>query len=154
MCYFHLKQACERKLKELNTSKNVTSKILNDLDILRLTPYQYVFEKLWSDAKKSWKTLSQEFFIYFEREYMNSKRLHWNFSHINGTIPNTNNALEGFNRSLKYNSTSRIALAFPNFLRFLEKEIEYRSRLTSFFVKRPIIKEPLAGRGEPEEACL
>ena len=79
---------------------------------------------------------------------MESKRFRWNYLYIKGAIPNTDNALEGLNRSLKYNSTCRVSLAFPNFLKFIVKEVEFRSRRSSFFVKRPVIKEVLWNEAE------
>ena len=135
-------------MKELNASKTVVAKILGDLDFLRSIPYEFVFKKLWVDAKKSWRSVSLDFTTYFEREYMESKRFRWNYLYIKGAIPNTDNALEGLNRSLKYNSTCRVSLAFPNFLKFIVKEVEFRSRRSSFFVKRPVIKEVLWNEAE------
>ena len=143
MCYYHLQQACDRKMKEMKVSNQIKHQILADLSFLRMISFQTLFDHHYSKARKSWNSLSAEFLKYFEDEFMKSKRFRWRYQFIPGALPNTNNALEGFNRSLKYVSTCRVSLSFSKFLKFLVEQIQFKSRMTSIFIKRPLIKSDL-----------
>lgn len=103
-CYFHLKQAIERKLKKLKFSSEISSIILSNIQLLTVVPIEEI-----NLAIQFIKTLTNDeenlslFWDYFHNTWV--KRFDpilWNFSNTDDLdiVGRTNNALERYNRRL------------------------------------------------------
>jgi hypothetical protein len=143
MCYYHAKTAVEKKLRSLRLDEKIVKSILKDLDNLRDVSFIVAFEKLLELTLKRWEKISLEFTNYFIDEYTKSKRYRWSYAYIEGNIPNTNNGMEGFNRSIKYQHSNRIALSFRKYLKFISGFLQFKSKLSCIYLKRPRIKPHL-----------
>jgi hypothetical protein len=103
MCYFHIKKACEDKLKG-NTEKEL---ILQDLMDLHSMLSQEEFDSKFSTMFSHWLVRSSAFALYFYHQWVQGDFVEWQIFCFAPGIASTNNAVESFNASIKKYFTCR-----------------------------------------------
>lgn len=102
MCFFHLKKALNNA--KYHTKENKIA-IIKDIDVLQQCETKEVFKHVIELFIHKWIEREPDFIEYFKAEWIN-KNPNW-FSAANLKAPNTNNAMEGFNSTLKRDFTLR-----------------------------------------------
>jgi hypothetical protein len=134
-CYFHFKQAINRKLKELGAGKNTEylTYLAGTLTLVTKSEIHLVFDYMETKAlqkNEPLRTVVEEFRVYFEEFWM-PKFDFWNVSRFEcsfGNLKRTNNCLERYNRRLN----DKFPLAHPSITQFasvIQQEKCYYSQL-------------------------
>lgn len=97
MCFAHIKAAVERR-GGFNKSENKAI-IKNNISSLKLSYTKELFDIGSKLFLKKWKKDEPEFNEYFEQVWLKRNK-NW-FVEAHFRVPNTNNALEGFNSRMK-----------------------------------------------------
>jgi hypothetical protein len=103
MCYFHVKKACEDKLRG-SAEKEV---ILQDIGDLHLTLTQKEFDMKFSVMFNQWLVNSSMFALYFYHQWVKGDFSEWQILHSTPGVAMTNNAVESLNASIKKYFTCR-----------------------------------------------
>jgi hypothetical protein len=97
MCYFHVKKACEEKLRG-NAEKDV---ILKDIGELHSTLTEAEFDTKFSNMFNHWLANSDNFALYFYQQWVVGEFKKWQIFHSSPGVATTNNAVESLNATLK-----------------------------------------------------
>jgi hypothetical protein len=103
MCYFHVKKACEEKLRG-NAEKDV---ILKDIGELHSTLTQAEFDTKFSHMFNRWLANSDNFALYFYQQWVVGEFKEWQIFRSSPGVATTNNAVESLNATLKKYFTCR-----------------------------------------------
>jgi hypothetical protein len=103
MCYFHVKKACEDKLRG-NAEKEL---ILQDLTDLHSTLSRGEFDSKFLMMFSHWLVRSSEFTLYFYQQWVQGDFVEWQIFHSAPGIASTNNAVESLNANIKKYFTCR-----------------------------------------------
>jgi hypothetical protein len=103
MCYFHVKKACEEKLRG-NAEKDV---ILKDISELHSTLTQAEFDTKFSHMFNRWLANSDNFALYFYQQWVVGEFKEWQIFCSSPRVATTNNAVESLNATLKKYFTCR-----------------------------------------------
>lgn len=142
MCGFHMKKAL---LGAQYLKKENKARIKNDVDILEQCSNKEVFEHVLELFLSKWRTHESAFVEYFVKEWV-KKNPNW-FAAANLKVPNTNNAIEGFNSTLKRDHTLRERQPMTQFAKTFIDMIRYKSEMYTREIERkvfnifPIIKD-------------
>lgn len=142
MCGFHMK-------KSLNSApyrdKENKIRIKNDVNIMEQCQSKQIFEHVLTLFISKWQTSEPDFVQYFKKEWVN-KNPNW-FACANLKAPNTNNATEGTNLTLKRDHTLRERQPMTQFSETFIQMIRYKSEMYAretepkVFNTSPIIKK-------------
>jgi hypothetical protein len=105
MCYFHVKQACQVKLrgKPMKEQKDV----LHDIDELHSTTSQAEYNELYRITFRKWCEQHSAFAYYFENQWNSGSAFNqWKVFCCPPGVANTNNSLESFNAMFKRSYTN------------------------------------------------
>lgn len=105
MCYFHVKQACQVKLrgKPMKEQKDV----LHDIDELHSTTSQTEYNELYRITFRKWCEQHSAFAYYFENQWNSGSAFNqWKVFCCPPGVANTNNSLESFNAMFKRSYTN------------------------------------------------
>jgi len=103
MCYFHVKKACEDKLRG-NAEKEL---ILQDLTDLHSTLSQGEFETKFQTMFRRWFVGSSDFALYFYHQWVQGDFREWQIFRSAPGVASTNNAVESLNANIKKYFTCR-----------------------------------------------
>ena len=103
MCYFHVKKACEDKLRG-NAEKEL---ILQDLTDLHSTLSQGEFDTKFSTMFRRWFVGSSDFALYFYHQWVQGDFREWQIFRSAPGVASTNNAVESLNANIKKYFTCR-----------------------------------------------
>jgi hypothetical protein len=105
MCYFHVKQACQVKLrgKPMKEQKDV----LHDIDELHSTTSQTEYNDLYRITFRKWCEQHSAFAYYFENQWNSGSAFNqWTVFCCPPGVAKTNNSLESFNAMFKRSYTN------------------------------------------------
>lgn len=103
MCYFHVRKACEEKLR--NKAEKLL--ILEDINDLHMCASQEEFDKKYSRYFNDWLANNSEFAFYFQKQWKMGTFNEWQIFQSAPGCATTNNAVESFNSTLKKYFTNR-----------------------------------------------
>lgn len=103
MCYFHVKKACDEKLR----GKAEKLLILNDIQELHMCASQQEFDTRYSRCFNHWLRDNSDFAMYFHRQWVQGPFNEWQIFQSAPGCATTNNAIESFNSTLKKYFTNR-----------------------------------------------
>jgi hypothetical protein len=103
MCYFHVKKACEEKLRG-NAEKDV---ILKDIGELHSTLTDEEFNTKFGNMFNHWLPNSDNFALYFYQQWVVGEFKEWQIFRSSPGVATTNNAVESLNATLKKYFTCR-----------------------------------------------
>ncbi|CAF5148201.1 unnamed protein product, partial [Rotaria magnacalcarata] len=105
MCWAHMKRNVENRISHIN-DKDIAKEILEDIEMLQLSNSTIIFKLASTLFMKKWKLNNKktdqsilEFLNYFDNEWLKSNA-GW-YEGLQLYVPNTNNALEATNRTIK-----------------------------------------------------
>lgn len=124
MCSFHTKKAL---LNAKYRSKENKDGILRDFDVMQLCQSKEIFQHVLKLFILKWQKREPAFIQYFKIEWIR-KNPHW-YAAAELKAPNTNNAMEGFNLSLKRDHTLRERQPLTQFSGIFIDFISYKSQM-------------------------
>lgn len=144
MCYFHLMKAVNGySFEEIVNKENIK----DDIRALHLCANSAVFSHAVNLFLEKWCQKEAKFCDYFQSEWVN-KHPNW-FAAANLFAPNTNNAIEGFNSSIKSVHTLRRRLPVTTFKETMMKMLNYKSKMYVRDAEKKIFHDKLTiGRDE------
>jgi len=124
----HYKFYFELKLHSKKGKKYSVIRIIRfDVSVLTKLPIKNLFYKFWEIVTPFWKKYAKGFYDYFKKEFIdNEERSGWRY-YLSNSLPKTNNALEGYNRTLK-DLINRKKKPFQEYLDHMIKEVISRSK--------------------------
>ncbi len=106
MCYFHVKQACQVKLKGKPMKEQ--KDILHDIDELHSTTSQTEYIELYRITFRKWCEQHSILAYYFENQWNSGSAFNkWKVFCYPPGVANTNNSLESFNAKRSYTNHTR-----------------------------------------------
>jgi hypothetical protein len=97
MCYFHVKKACEEKLRG-NAEKDV---ILKDIGELHSTLTEAEFDTKFGNMFNRRLPNSDNFALYFYQQWVVGEFKEWQIFRSSPRVATTNNSVESLNATLK-----------------------------------------------------
>lgn len=126
MCYFHVKYAIKKHFRGVNAEA-----IFCDIDMIRNSPTQRIFERAVELFEDKWKEVEPGFCTYFVRNWVRM-RSGW-YEGFEPGCASTNNAVEGFNGTLKqhytYHKLLQIGVLFNSLGRVLRDKSKVYEQL-------------------------
>ena len=95
-------------------NKKFRNEIIYDIEVLQLAKNTEIFDRASELFIQKWKDISGTFIKYFKHEWI-QKNPNW-YEGEYSNLPNTNNALESFNRKIKDEYTLRERLPLGRFI--------------------------------------
>lgn len=141
MCWFHMKKAFDKHVKQL-LPKGLRDEVISDLDTLQISQNPQMFEKASKLFLEKYASYEQ-FVQYFGHEWLHLNR-NWYEGASPSLVPSTNNAEETFNRLLKDEKTLRRRLPLKEYVNCVHDwvkswNIEYDRGAKSIFINEPTI---------------
>lgn len=120
MCWAHMKRNAENRICHIN-DKDTAKEIMEDIEMLQLCNSAVIFKlasilfmKKWNMNKKQANQTILDFLNYFDNEWLKSND-GW-YEGLQLYAPNTNNALEAINKTIKDDGTFRERHVLSRFL--------------------------------------
>ena len=112
MCYFHVKQACQVKLRGKPVKEQ--KEVLHELDELHCTTSLEEYNNLYRHTFRKWSEKCSDFAYYFEQQWNSGTSFNqWKVYCCPPDIATTNNALESFNAMFKRSYTNHTRHTLP-----------------------------------------
>ncbi|CAF1043138.1 unnamed protein product [Brachionus calyciflorus] len=130
MCWAHVHRAIDTRTKSIDES--LRSQIRTDINLIQLSPSPEHFRLLCTLFTLKWSKkdpIIDNFFNYFESEWVNSRNNGW-YEGLSVNIPSTDNGLESINGKIKLIHTLRTRLSVNAYLSNLENMLRHWSKDT------------------------
>jgi hypothetical protein len=148
-CYFHVKKGLKDNKSRFSSETNYELFQSDCSDIAGFDTEQEFFDALDLLFRK-WRSREKDAVDWFSSEWCTKSYGTWFSGFTSAGLPNTNNSLERFNRSLKLYVTSHQRLSFSKLLTKFKKELVYQSLTSksSDFPKEPILDRQAWGKAQ------
>ena len=125
-CYFHVKKALKDNRHRFSSETNF-EKFQNDCSLLAAFDDEDQFLEGLRLLDRKWRAREKDAMNWFLKEWATEAYRAWFSGFTPPGLPNTNNAVERFNRSIKVYVTSHQRLSFSKLITKFRKELTYRS---------------------------
>ena len=129
-CYFHVKKALKDNKHRFSCESNY-EKFEADCGLLATFEDEDQFMQGLQLLDKKWRAREKAVMDWFVREWATEAYCAWFSGFTPAGLPNTNNAVERFNRFIKQYVTSHQRLSFSKLITKFRKELIYRSLTSS-----------------------
>ena len=117
MCYFHVKQACKARLRGKSLIEQKV--VLDDIDRLHSSVSQLEYDEIYTELTARWRVQYPDFDDYFREQWHHTVFDQWKVFNSAPGVSTTNNAIEGFNSSLKRIYTNHARHTLPALVEIL-----------------------------------
>jgi len=132
--YFNLKLH-SRKSKKYDPRRIIRY----DIAILCKLPSEAFFNRYFKIITPFWMKYAKKFFKMFKEDYIQNYAKNGWANFRSGTVPKTNNNMEGYNRAIKQTVTNRQSRSFSDFFQLMKDELISKSEEASKIMRFPKI---------------